>query len=82
MRNVPLTGVTCSAPMAGTIFYSVPETSLKPHEAFDQLPMGSHKILLKRLERHHDDFRELLNTLFAQVKGYLRRNHYERAWRG
>jgi hypothetical protein len=68
--------VACSAPTAGTVFYSVPKTSLKPHEAFDQLTAGSHKILLKRLERHHDGFRDLVNTLFAQVKGHLRRNHF------
>jgi hypothetical protein len=68
--------VAGSAPTAGTVFYSVPKTSLKPLEAFDQLTAGSHKILLKRLERHHDGFRDLLNTLFAQVKGHLRRNHF------
>jgi hypothetical protein len=66
--------VSCSAPTAGTVFYSVPKTPLKPHEAFDQLAAGSYKILLKRLERHHDGFRELLDALFAQVKGHLRRN--------
>jgi hypothetical protein len=68
--------VACSAPTAGTVFYSVPKTSLKPHEAFDKLTAGSHKILLKRLERHHDGFRDLLNTLFSQVKRHLRRNRF------
>jgi hypothetical protein len=68
--------VSRSAPTAGAVFYSVPKTPLKPHEAFDQLTAGSYKILLKRLERHHDDFRDLLNTLFGQVKGQLQRNRY------
>ena len=68
--------VSRSASAAGTVFYSVPKTPLKPHEAFDQLTAGSHKILLKRLERHHDGFRDLLNTLFAQVKGQLQRNRF------
>jgi hypothetical protein len=68
--------VSRSAPTAGAVFYSVPKTPLKPHEAFDQLTAGSYKILLKRLERHHDDFRDLLNTLFVQVKGQLQRNRY------
>ena len=66
--------VSHSALSAGAMFYSVPKTSLKPHEAFDQLAAGSYKILLKRLERHNDGFRDLLDTLFAQVKGQLQRN--------
>ena len=68
--------VSRSASAAGAVFYSVPTTPLKPHEAFDQLTAGSHKILLKRLERHHDGFRDLLNTLFAQVKGQLQQNRF------
>jgi hypothetical protein len=68
--------VACSAPSAGTVFYSVPKTSLQPHEAFERLTAGSYKILLKRLERHHDGYRDLLNTLFAQVKEHLRRNQF------
>ena len=68
--------VSRSAPTAGAVFYSIPKTPLKPHEAFDQLTAGSYKILLKRLERHHDVFRDLLNTLFGQVKGQLQRNRY------
>jgi hypothetical protein len=68
--------VSRSAPAAGAVFYSVPTTPLKPHEAFDQLTAGSYKILLKRLECHHDGFRDLLNTLFAQVKGHLQRNRF------
>ena len=35
--------VACSAPTAGTVFYSVPKTLLKPHEAFDHLTAGSHR---------------------------------------
>jgi hypothetical protein len=65
-----------SASSAGAVFYSVPKTPLKPHEAFDQLEAGSYKILLKRLERHDGGFRDLLNTLFAQVKGQLQRNRF------
>ena len=38
------------------------------------LRRGRTRILLKRLERHHDGFRDLLDTLFAQVKGQLQRN--------
>lgn len=68
--------VSRSAPTAGAVFYSVPKTPLKPHEAFDQLTAGSYKILLKRLERRHDGFRDLLNSLFAQVKGQLQRNRF------
>jgi Cupin superfamily protein len=68
--------VSRSAQTAGTVFYSVPRTPLKPHEAFDQLTAGSYKILLKRLERHHAGFRDLLNTLFAQVRGQLERNRF------
>jgi Cupin superfamily protein len=68
--------VACSAPTAETVFYSVPKTPLKPHEAFERLTAGSYKILLKRLERHHDGFCDLLNTLFAQVKEQLRRNQF------
>jgi len=68
--------VAHSARTAGTVFYSVPKTPLKPHEAFDQLTAGSYKILLKRPERHHDGFRDLLDTLFAQVKERLRRNRF------
>jgi hypothetical protein len=68
--------VSRSAPAAGAVFYSVPKTPLKPHEAFDQSTAGSYKILLKRLERHHDGFRDLLNTLFAQLKGQLQRNRF------
>ena len=68
--------VSHSASTAGAVFYSVPKTPLKPHEAFDQLTAGSYKILLKRLERHHDGFRDLLNTLFAQMKEQLQRNRF------
>jgi hypothetical protein len=68
--------VSRSAPTADAVFYSVPKTPLKPHEAFDQLTAGSYKILLKRLERHHDGFHDLLNALFAQVKGQLQRNRF------
>ena len=68
--------VACSAPTAETVFYSVPKTLLKPHEAFDQLTAGSYKILLKRPECYHDGFRDLLDTLFAQVKEHLRRNQF------
>ena len=63
--------VSRSALTAGAMFYSVPTTPLKPHEAFDQLTAGSYKILLKRLERHHDGFRDLLNTLFGASKGAI-----------
>ncbi len=68
--------VSGSAPPAGTLFYSVAQTPLKPHEAIDQLAAESSKILLKPLERHHDGFRDLLDQLFAQVKGDLGRNHF------
>jgi Cupin superfamily protein len=68
--------VSRSAPTAAAVFYSVPKTPLKPHEAFDQLTAGSYKILLKRLERHHDGFRDLMNSLFAQVKRQLQRHRF------
>ncbi len=68
--------VSRSAPTPGTTFYAVPPTDLKPHEAFDQLTAGSYKILLKRLERHDQRFRELLTKLFQQVKDQLRPNGF------
>ena len=68
--------VSRSAASAGTPFYSVPLTPLKPDEAFDQLTIGSYKILLKRLERYHPGFRDLLSTLYGQVKEELRRGGF------
>jgi hypothetical protein len=68
--------VARSAPEPGTVFYSVPRTGLKPHEAIDQLVAGSYKILLKRLEQRDDGFRCLLHDLFGQVREQLRQHGY------
>lgn len=68
--------VSRSATTPATVFYSVPTTPLKPHEAFDQLTDGAYKILLKRLERYDQNFRDLLYALFDQVKAQLRRCGY------
>ena len=68
--------VSRSARTPATIFYSVPTTPLKPHEAFDQLTDGSYKILLKRLERYDQNFRDLLYGLFDQVETQLRHCGY------
>ena len=54
----------------------MPTTPLKPHEAFDQLTGGSYKILLKRLERYDQGFRDLLHALFGLVKAQLQRHAY------
>ncbi len=68
--------VARSSPDPGTVFYSVPRTDLKPHEAIDQLDAGSYKILLKRLEQRDDGFRDLLHDLFGQVREQLRHHGY------
>jgi Cupin-like domain len=60
--------VSQSAPHPGAVFYSVPCSPLKPHEAYDRLEPGSGKILLKRLEKYDRRFRDLLHELLNQVK--------------
>lgn len=59
--------VSGSAPTPGTRFYSVKPVAYKPHEAMEHLDQSPVRILLKRLEKHDPQFRDLLNTLFAQV---------------
>lgn len=59
--------VADSAPSAAAAFYSVPHGRYPPHEAIDRLGIGSHRVLLKRLETHDADFRALLQHLFSQV---------------
>jgi len=68
--------VAQSAPDPATIFYSVPRTPLRPHEALPQLTAGSYRILLKRLEDHDPRFADLLRALFDRVKTHLKRDGY------
>ncbi|MDO9712578.1 cupin-like domain-containing protein [Paracraurococcus lichenis] len=64
--------VSRSAPTPGTPFYAMPAAGLTPEAAFDQIPGGSYKILLKRLEQHDQRFRDLLDCLVAQIRERLR----------
>ena len=59
--------VAQSAATPDTAFYKVPHGGFAPREAIDHLEDGAWRILLKRLELHDSRFRELLETLFAQV---------------
>jgi hypothetical protein len=59
--------VAQGAPSPGTRFYDTAPVSLHPGQAFDRLGEGSWRILLKRLERNATGFRELLDSLFAEL---------------
>lgn len=59
--------VSSSASTPGTRFFSVPFSKLAPLAALDALATGQHRILLKRLEDHDPQFRELLQQTFRQV---------------
>ncbi len=60
--------IASSAPTPGTSFYAVPSMKQTPREALENLDKQNCRILLKRVENHHDGFRELLNTLFGQLQ--------------
>lgn len=51
----------------GAKFYSAPRYSGSLVEAFDQIHRGSYRILLKRVDLHDDEFRDLLQAQFQQV---------------
>jgi hypothetical protein len=59
--------VSGSAPTPGTRFYSLAPVAFKPHEAMERLDQSPVRILLKRMEKHDPDFRDLLHSLLAQV---------------
>lgn len=59
--------VAGSAPTPGTGFYSVASVAYTPAQAIENLSTGAHRILLKRAENHDSRFRELIDTLFAQI---------------
>ncbi len=59
--------VSGSAPTPGTRFYSLAPVTYKPHEAMERLDQSPVRILLKRMEKHDADFRDLLNSLLGQV---------------
>lgn len=59
--------VSSSASTPGTRFFSVPFSKLAPLAALDALATGQYRILLKRLEDHDPQFRELLQQTFRQV---------------
>ena len=59
--------VSSSASTPGTRFFLVPFSKLAPLAALDALATGQYRILLKRLEDHDPQFRELLQQTFRQV---------------
>lgn len=75
--------VAAGAPGAATAFYATPTTTLTPAAAFGEIEMGSgsHRILLKRLERHDPDFRELLSALAAEIMAMRPQLHHEKILR-
>ena len=68
-RDVMVAG---GASSAGTKFFSVPSIDCKAHEAIENLDRGGYRILLKRAENYDLDFKDLIQTLFRQVKDSLR----------
>ena len=68
-RDVMVAG---GASSAGTKFFSVPSIDCKAHEAIENLDRGGYRILLKRAENYNSDFKDLIQTLFRQVKDSLR----------
>jgi hypothetical protein len=59
--------VAASAATPGTKFYDVKHSMFKPHEALAQLGSSPVRVLLKRLENHDSEFRDLLQTLFDRI---------------
>jgi hypothetical protein len=60
--------VAASAPTFGTRFYDVPHSQLHPRDALSDIENGAYRVILKRPERYDKRYRDLLETLFAQVK--------------
>jgi hypothetical protein len=59
--------VAGSAPTAGTEFYAVPSNQYKPYEALQRLDSEPLRVLLKRPEKCDTRFRDLRDTVFAQI---------------
>ncbi|CAM5764916.1 hypothetical protein LMIY3S_01308 [Labrys miyagiensis] len=67
--------VAASAATPGTKFYDVKHSMFKPHEALGQLGSSPVRVLLKRVENHDSEFRDLLHTLFdrlSELRGGLK----------
>ncbi len=60
--------VAAGASAAGTQFFSVPMVPKNAVEALENLDTTPCRILIKRAENHDADFRDLIHTLFEQVK--------------
>lgn len=73
--------VAAGAAEAGTQFYSTPDVALTPADALARLEQGSYRILLKRLERHDMEFRDLLAELVAEVATLRPQLHREKILR-
>jgi hypothetical protein len=61
--------VAGSAAAAGSAFFDAPRIKLTPKEAVGQLDERPTRILLKRLENHDAQFRELTELLIKQLRG-------------
>ena len=73
--------VAGGAPTPGTTFFSVPRCDFTPPELIANLDRGPYRLLLKRAENYDPQFRDLLQTLFEQVRracGGLRNERIER----
>jgi hypothetical protein len=57
-----------SAAAAGSAFFDAAQVHLKPKEAIDQIDARPTRILLKRLENHDKQFRELADLLISQLR--------------
>lgn len=59
--------VAASAATPGTKLYDVKHSMFKPHEALGHLGDTPVRVLLKRLENHDPEFRDLLHSLFDRL---------------
>jgi Cupin-like domain len=59
--------VAASAASASQEFYAGPPLKWRPHEALEHLDTTACRILLKRVDTHDSQFRELLRALFDEV---------------
>lgn len=60
--------IAYGAPTAGTGFFNVPMVAGNAADAIEHLDTRPCRILLKRAENHDPDFRDLIHTLFHQVR--------------
>jgi len=73
--------IASSAESANSPFYAGKPITAAPAEALEHLDTHPCRILLKRVDRHDDGFRDLLHTLFHQVaefSGILRKDKVKR----